>query len=86
MVGRLIKIRQHSLEHLHSQASRPNEALLAMRLQRRHNRQPQLALCLGGMAGIKASAASARDDLFQSLCYAGLRRELVAGIANLGQS
>ena len=83
MVGRLIKIRQHSLEHLHSQASRPNEALLAMRLQRRHNRQPQLALCLDGMAGIKASA---RDDLFQSLCYAGLRRELVAGIANLGQS
>jgi hypothetical protein len=72
MVGRLIKIRQHSLEHLHSQASRPNEVLLAMRLQRRHNRQPQLALCLDGMAGIKASAARARDDLVPTpvLCQA----------------
>ena len=44
-----------------------HEALLAMRLQMLLDTQPRLAICLGGMEGIKAEA-----DLWFALCEHGL--------------
>jgi len=44
-----------------------HEALLAMRLQMLLETQPRLAICLGGMEGIKAEA-----DLWFDLCQHGL--------------
>lgn len=59
-----------------------HEALLAMRLQMLLETQPRLAICLGGMEGIKAEA-----DLWFDLCQHGLlhgQQRIAAVVSTFG--